>query len=221
VLKPPLSRLDSDYELHYFSALLTTEITLAAYTLNLELTTTQESPVSVEVVVSKTDQSRRTVSQVPHSAVLQFSSANSTSALTDELTQEVTTSVSSYATAAVGGAAMITGSPTLLLSMLGSVQFIIYLPLMNLDIEPQLRGLLIGSSPFTNLPNYAFNVIDPDDFEDPFPKAEDYGFETSGINIGKNSLALVSLLASHLAVAGLSRCSCVRLTSARCCSATT
>jgi hypothetical protein len=75
---------------------------LAAYALNLEFTTTQESPVSVEVVISKTDQSRRTVSQVPHSAVLQFSMSNSASALTDEATQEVTSSVSSYSTAAVG-----------------------------------------------------------------------------------------------------------------------
>jgi hypothetical protein len=47
-----------------FSALLTTEITLAAYILNLEFTTTQESPVSVEVVVNKPVQSGRTVSQV-------------------------------------------------------------------------------------------------------------------------------------------------------------
>jgi hypothetical protein len=54
---------------------------------------------------------------------------------------------------------MVKGSPTLLMRMLGSVQFIAYLPLMNLDIEPQLRGLLIGSSSFTNLPNYALNVI--------------------------------------------------------------
>jgi hypothetical protein len=92
---------------------LTTEITLAAYTLNLEFTTTQESPGSVKVVVNKTDQSRAIVSQGPHSAVLQFSTANSTS-LTDEATQVVTSSVSSYATAAVRGAAMITGSPTLL-----------------------------------------------------------------------------------------------------------
>jgi hypothetical protein len=196
---------------NYFSALLTTEVTLAAYTLNLEFTTTQESPVSVKVVVNKTDQSRRTVSQAPHSAVLQFSRVNSTSTLTDEATQEVASSASSYATAAVGGAATMTGSPTLLLSMLGNVQFISCLPLMNLDIEPQLRGLLIGSNPLANLPNYALNVMDPDGFEAPFPKALDYGFETSGfvVNIGKNFLVLVSLLASHLAVAGLSRCCCV------------
>jgi hypothetical protein len=194
-----------------FSALLTTEITLAAYILNLEFTTTQESPVSVEVVVNKTDQSRRTVSQVPHSAVLQFSKANSTSELTDKTTQDVTSSVSSYVIAAVGGAGMMTGSPSMLMSMINTVQFISYLPLMNLDIEPQLRGLLVGSNPFTNLPNYAFNVIDSDEFEDPFPRAEDYGFETSGfvVNIGKNFLVLVSLLASHLVVAGLSRCCCV------------
>jgi hypothetical protein len=193
------------------SALLTTEITLAAYILNLEFTTTQESPVSVEVVVNKTDQSKRTVSQAPHSAVLQFSKANSTSDLTDKTTQEVTSSVSSYATAAIGGAAMITGSPSMMMSMLNTVQFISYLPLMNLDIEPQLRALLIGSNPFANLPNYALKVIDPDDFEVPFPRAEDYGFETSGfvVNIGKNILVLVSLLASHLVVAGLSRCCCV------------
>jgi hypothetical protein len=194
-----------------FSALLTTEITLAAYILSLEFTTTQESPVSVEVVVNKTDQSRRTVSQVPHSAVLQFSKANSTSELTDKTTQDVTSSVSSYVIAAVGGAGMMTGSPSMLMSMINTVQFISYLPLMNLDIEPQLRGLLVGSNPFTNLPNYAFNVIDSDEFEDPFPRAEDYGFETSGfvVNIGKNFLVLVSLLASHLVVAGLSRCCCV------------
>jgi hypothetical protein len=63
---------------------------------------------------------------------------------------------------------------------------------MNLDIEPQLRGLLIGSNPFTNLPNYALNVTDPDDFEAPFRKAEGYCFKTSGfvVNIGKNFLFL-------------------------------
>jgi hypothetical protein len=43
--------------------------------------------------------------------------------------------------------------------MLGSVQFIAYLLLMNLDIERQLRGLLIGSSSFINLPNYVLNII--------------------------------------------------------------
>jgi hypothetical protein len=193
------------------SALLTTEITLAAYTLNLEFTTTQESPVSVEVVVNKTDQSNKTVSQVLHSAVLQFSKAKSTSALTDKSTQQITSSVSSYTTAAIGGAAMMTGNPSLLLSMLNSEQLIAYLPLMNLDIEPRLRGLFIGSNPFASLPNYALNVIDLDDFEEPYPKAEEYGFETSGfvVNIGKNFLVLVSLVVSHLVVAGLSRCSCV------------
>jgi hypothetical protein len=150
--------------------------------------------VSVEVVVNKTDQSRRTVSQGPHSAGLQFSSANSTSAPIDKPTQEVISSMSSYATVVVRRAAMIADSPTLLLSMPGSVH-IVYLPLMNLNIEPQLRGLLIGSNPFTNIPNYALNAIDPDDFEDHLRKAELYGFETSGfvLNTGKNFLVLVSL----------------------------
>jgi hypothetical protein len=50
-----------------FAALLTTEITLAAYTLNLEFTTTQESPVSVEVVINKTDQKDSQLRAAPSS----------------------------------------------------------------------------------------------------------------------------------------------------------
>jgi hypothetical protein len=192
-----------------FSALLTTEITLAAYTLNLEFTTTQESPVSVEVVVNKTDQSSRTVSQVPHSAVLQFSKANSTSPLTDAATQQVTSIVSSYATGAVGGAAMLTGNPSMLVGMLGSVEFIAYLPLMNCEVEPQLRGSLIGSNLFGSLPNYSVSLIDPDEFEVAYPQAEHYGFDSSGliINAGPSFLVLLSMLATHLLVFAMSKAS--------------
>jgi cbb3-type cytochrome oxidase subunit 1 len=95
--------------------------------------------VSVKVVVNKTRPKQSDVSQVPHLAVLQFSKANSTSNLTDKTTQGITSSVSSYATAAVGGAAMITGSPSMIMNMLNTVQFIAHLPLMNLDIDTQQR----------------------------------------------------------------------------------
>jgi hypothetical protein len=77
-----------------FSALLTTEITFVAYT----STSSSSQRRSPHCRGSRQQDHQRSKSD---SAVLLFSMANSTSALTDEATRQVTSSVSNNATAAV------------------------------------------------------------------------------------------------------------------------
>jgi hypothetical protein len=87
--------------------------------------------------------------------------------------------------------------------MLNAVQYISFIPLMNVHIEPQFRGILIGSNPFVSAPNILSMLLNPDDFDKPYSQAEDFGYDTSGflINAGTILPMLAALLVLHLCCA--------------------
>jgi hypothetical protein len=112
-------------------------------------------------------------------------------------------SAAAYSSGAVAISALVSGSPSVFMSMLNTVEFISFIPLMNVHIEPQLRGILIGSDPFSSIPNILSMLFDPDDFDKPYSQAEDFGYDTSGFLITAGTILpmLAALLMLHLCCA--------------------
>jgi hypothetical protein len=178
-------------------------LSLSSYLLKLDFSENPALLIELSLQVHAFDASQAKVSEVPKILFLNFTAKVEDTSLTDQTSQEMASSAAAYSSGAVAISALVSGSPSVLMSMLNTVEFISFIPLMNVHIEPQLRGILIGSNPFVSAPNILGKLLGPDDYAKPYSQAEDFGYDTSGflINAGTILPILAAVLVLHLCCA--------------------
>jgi hypothetical protein len=178
-------------------------LSLSSFLLKLDFSENPEAPIEIVLQVHAFDVSQAKVSEVPKALLFNFTAKVEDTSLTDQTSQEMASTAAAYASGAVAISALVSGSPSVFMSMLNAVQYISFIPLMNVHIEPQLRGILIGSNPFVSAPNILSMLLGPDDYDKPYSQAEDFGYETSGflINAGTTLPMVAALVALHLCCA--------------------
>jgi hypothetical protein len=178
-------------------------LSLSSFLLNLDFSENPEAPIEISLQVHAFDVSQAKVSEVPKALLFNFTAKVEDTSLTDQTSQEMASTAAAYSSGAVAISALVSGSPSVFMSMLNAVQYISFIPLMNVHIEPQLRGILIGSNPFVSIPNILSMLLDPDYYDKPYSQAEDFGYDTSGflINAGTILPILALVLVLHLCCA--------------------
>jgi hypothetical protein len=178
-------------------------LSLSSYLIKLDFSENPASHIELSLLVHAFDASQAKVSEVPKTLLFNFTSKAENTSLTDQSSQEMAASAEEYSAGALAFTTLMSGSPSVFMSMLNAVEYISFIPLMNVKIEPQLRGILIGSNPFGSIPNILGMLLNPDDFEKPYSQAEDFGYETSGflINVGTDLPILALVLVLHLCCA--------------------
>jgi hypothetical protein len=175
-------------------------LSLSSYLIKLDFSENPASHIELSLLVHAFDVSQVKVSEIPKAVLLNFTAKADDTSLTDQTSQEMASSIAAYSTGAVIASSALSGSASVLLCLLNTVQYISFIPLANVVIEPQLRGIFLGSNPVEFIPNVPLMLVDPDDFDKPYTQANEFGYETSVFlfNAGKNLMLLCGLMLLHL-----------------------